>query len=252
MQRILSISSLGLAAVAASLAFTTVASASVVVDGYTWDSAYTGDSDVLPTASTPAWTTGGSGSATASGGALTIDTTTVDNRWFEIASGGAWNPATGNTAYVQFRTKLNSQNGMFGDGIVIGSNASNYLGLQFGTYSGVETGWTTKTGVFLKSRTLVQALDVSQYHTYRVATDGGTYSLWIDDMNTPVVSNATLDPNTGNPSMYFGDGSGDTQGSSTWDYVAWNVNGAPVAVPEPVSASVLGIGGMMLLARRRK
>jgi len=245
MQRNLSLSSLGLAVVAASLAFVPAASASVVVDGYTWDAAYTGDGNALPTASTPAWTTGGGGGASVSGGELTIDTTTNDGKYFEIASGGAWNPASGNTAYVQFRTKVNSQNGTLADHIIIGSNIGYYLALEFGTTAG-------NTGVFLKSGALVHALDVSQYHTYRVATDGGTYSLWVDDMNTPVVNNATLAVNTGNPSMYFGDGGGGVQGSSTWDYIAWNVNSAPVAVPEPVSASLLGIGGMMLLALRRK
>ncbi|MCC7350907.1 MAG: PEP-CTERM sorting domain-containing protein [Phycisphaerales bacterium] len=153
---------------------------------------------------------------------------------------------------MQFRTKVNSQNGLFASHIVIGSNLSNYLALQFGTYNGVETGWVDKTGVFLKSRTNVAELDLSQYHTYRVATDGGTYSLWIDDMNTPVVSNATLDPNTGNPSMYFGDGGGDPQGSTSWDYIAWNVNGAPVAVPEPATLSILALGTLALVNRRKR
>ncbi|MCC7350906.1 MAG: hypothetical protein IT446_10075 [Phycisphaerales bacterium] len=76
-------------AIAATLAFSQAGQASVVVGGYTWDSAYTGDGDVLPTASTPAWATGGSGSATVTGGELTIDTTTNDGKYFEIASGGA-------------------------------------------------------------------------------------------------------------------------------------------------------------------
>jgi hypothetical protein len=75
MIRNLSVAWLGVAALACAVP----AMGSVVVDGYTWDAAYTGD--VLPTAATPAWTTGGSGSATPSGGVLTIDTRTTDGRY---------------------------------------------------------------------------------------------------------------------------------------------------------------------------
>jgi len=215
----------------------------VIVDGLNWDFAYTGDA--LPTASTPAWTTGGSGGQSVAGGELTVDTTSVDNRYYEIADGGSWNPEVGSTTWVQFRMKVNSQSPSprrFATQMGI-AGAAKSIYMQFGTYDN-NTG--LKTGVFDNAENNIVEVDVFQYHTYRVSFDptGNTYSLWIDNMNTPVVTSPLF---TSGAAMFFADGGGDVQGSSTWDYIAWNNSTAPV--PEPLGFGLLAAGA---LAFRRR
>lgn len=222
------------------------AQGSVTVDGYSWDYAYTGDA--VPTASSPAWTTAGSGSFSASGGILTVDTTTDDGRYFQINTGTEWNPTPSGTAYVQFKVKVNSENGNFAGGLYVGGQGRS-INMNIGADGGF-------SGVFDNSETnIVNNLDVTQYHTYRVAfrpdVSENSYTLWIDDM-TPAnyVASGTL--YSGSGYMYFGDGGGSQQGSMDWDYIAWNNNGAPVAVPEPAALSLLGLAGLLGLRRQRR
>jgi len=222
----------------------TVASASIDVDGFTWDYAYTGDA--LPTASSPAWTTGGGGSASVLGGVLTIDTTTTDGKFFEIARGGDYNPTTvsGEKAYIQFRAKVNSEvDGIrFATQIYVGGQAGT-IALNLGNFGG-------NTGVFDNASNFLVNVDLSQWHTYRVELDANapSYRLWIDDFNTSVASGTGF--GTGG-SMYFGDGSGDTQGNVDFDYIAWTNTGAPVAVPEPAALSLVMLGAAIIARRRR-
>lgn len=226
------------------ISFLTLApvSASVLVDGLTWDHAYTGDGDVLPTASTPAWISNNSGSASVTGGELTIDTTVVDRRDFQLTqvSGGAYDPQAGNTTLIQFRMKLNSiaAGTRFGTQIFI-SGQNKFTNLLFGTFNG-------RTGVFNAAQQNLVELDLSTYHTYRVAFDSAVgYSLWIDDFVTPIIADAALN-NTSVNRLRFGDFSGDVQGSATYDYVAWTNN-----IPEPASLALIGMGGLMLLRGRK-
>lgn len=221
-----------------------VANAAIDVDGYTWDFAYTGDA--LPTASSPAWTTGGAGAASVSSGVLNIDTTTNDGKYFEINRGGDYNPTTvsGEKAYIQFRAKVNSEvDGVrFATQIYIAGQAGT-IALNLGEFGG-------NTGVFDNASNFLSAVDLSQWHTYRVELDANapSYRLWIDDFNTSVAS-GTGYGNGG--SMYFGDGSGDTQGNVDFDYIAWTNTGAPVAVPEPAFFSVVMLGAGILTLRKR-
>lgn len=226
----------------------TAAQAAVVVDGYNFDFAYTGDGDVLPTASTPTWTTGGSGAATMSGGVATINTFAApSDKWFEIVRGGSYNPTTnvGEKGYVQFRMKVNSEaDGVrFGSGIYLAAQAGS-IGLFMGEFNG-------NTGLFDNAHNFIAPVDVYQWHTYRVELDANapSYRVWVDDFTyANQVANGTGYGN--GASTYFGDGSGDIQGSSDWDYVAWNNSGLPTAVPEPAALSLVGLGALLAIRRR--
>lgn len=247
MKRNLSTVWLGIAALACAVP----AMGSVVVDGYTWDYAYTGD--VLPTAASPAWTSFESGSASASGGKLTIDTNTTDGRYFQIDEGGAWNPESGSVTWVQTGVQVNSQSSegvypndsRFATGIYIGG-AGKSVSLNFGTYN---DGSGLKTGVFDRLHQLITEVNVFQYHTYRVSLDpsNSQYTLYVDSFATPVKVGTTDSDAYG---MYFGDGSGNTRGSADWDYIAWNNATAPVAVPEPAALGLLGFSALALRRRR--
>jgi len=221
-----------------------VATAAIDVDGYTWDYAYTGDA--LPEASSPAWNAGGSGSATVSSGELTIDTITTDTKYYE--AGAEWNPTTSSSgAYLQFRVKANAE--------VAGVRFVNTL-FQRADGSRIDLNFgdniNSTVGIYDQNLSLITAVDIYQYHTYRVRFNSNTdqYTLWIDDFSGAGITNA-LPAGSGSDYMYFGDGSGDLRGSMTWDYIAWKNEGAPVAVPEPAGLSLLAISALAAVRRRR-
>lgn len=227
------------------------ASGAIVVDGYEWDHAYTGD--VLPddALSTPQWTkveSGGSALLTLGGGELTIDTTNVTSTRYRLPDGSAWDPANEQTSWVQFRMKVNSQKAtQFAAGFYLGGGTGAHarrIDLNIGSLNG--------GGVSNSSYQLIASLDVTQWHTYRVAFNlsDNTYRLWIDDFAATPYTGALIGFGGFADQLTFGGLHGDARGSSTWDYVAWNNSHAPVAVPEPALLSVMGMMG--LVARRRR
>ncbi|QQL44945.1 PEP-CTERM sorting domain-containing protein [Sulfuriroseicoccus oceanibius] len=101
----------------------------------------------------------------------------------------------------------------------------------------------------------------SGFHTMRVAKEGGdNYYIWIDDVLLNADLSTPIGGGNGNfnsgGSWFIGDYSSGGFGSADWgvDYIRMEADGAfaPVAVPEPSSAVLLGLGGAALILRRRK
>jgi hypothetical protein len=99
------------------------------------------------------------------------------------------------------------------------------------------------------------ALDVSQFHTYRITTTSGAGNvyLYIDDNPVPAAS-GSLDGfgTAGGPAgLFFGDLTGGSTADWTIDYVRWTNTGAFAAVPEPASIALALVGLPLVLRRTR-
>jgi hypothetical protein len=99
------------------------------------------------------------------------------------------------------------------------------------------------------------ALDVSQFHTYRITSQAGAgnVKLYIDD-NPVAAASGTLDGfgTAGGPSgIFMGDVTSSSTADWTIDYARWTNQGAFAAVPEPASIALALIGLPLVLRRKR-
>lgn len=99
------------------------------------------------------------------------------------------------------------------------------------------------------------SVDTTEYHVYRVAanTSTGQYSVYVDNMSTPVIVNQPLHAGLKLNILRFGDPGSNIGGKATFEYVAFNNSSAPTQIPEPSAGLVtMGIVGAAALVRRRR
>lgn len=129
-------------------------------------------------------------------------------------------------------------------------------GVYFEAFDGVNRHTTVfePTGLSLHSTGGLDfvAIDVSQFHTYRMETPGGSNDLrlFIDGVFVHETSAATINLN----GFGFGDGITPTghNGDAVWDYVRIYQDDPLSAGPEPSAVAILMTGiGILGLRRRR-
>lgn len=91
---------------------------------------------------------------------------------------------------------------------------------------------------------LSTAIDTSQFHDYRMVADftAGTYTLFVDNVQ---IGTGIVAAGGGLDAIYFGDGT--RSSNAKGEIAAFEVSSSP----EPSSVALLGMGGILLLARRR-
>lgn len=221
-----------------------VASAAVV-NGYEWDNVYTGDQ--LPLATDAKWNVFANAGASAvhnGDGTITLTSPPAgspsNSEGIYYTQTGDWNPAA--TAYAEFKLKTTVHDGeVFGTTLsVMSENAGGLVVLL------------SADGLHLNDdpNVLVHALDTSVFHVYRVSIAGATYSISID--GAPVVVNKALDAGLVFDILRIGDPGTNIGGAATYEYVAFNNESAPVAVPEPTAGLVVASMAGLALGRRRR
>jgi hypothetical protein len=96
---------------------------------------------------------------------------------------------------------------------------------------------------------VVANIDNTQFHTYRVTVLGSTATLYVD--NAFVGQLGAMDTSATNHNIEFGNLSSSSSGSFSMDYLDAYAGGA-VPAPEPTTLGLLGVGGLMMLRRRRR
>ncbi|MFA9480453.1 PEP-CTERM sorting domain-containing protein [Phycisphaerales bacterium AB-hyl4] len=199
------------------------------------------EADAIPQNASPSWTGVGSGQDYGvSGGELTLTTLHNNSRFFHLDP--SFVRATGYT--VEFRMRVDDIDDPRGPVLVRIADGTEQVELEWWDNSIIR--WNSSSSVIP---------DPSVYRTYRIAYDpsadegAGAYSAWID--NILVSDELTGNASTTNQ-LLFGDTSSSRYGgTTTWDYVRWDTTGAYAPIPEPASLALLGIGGALLLGRRR-
>jgi hypothetical protein len=207
-----------------------LASQNITNDGTVWSVSY--DGDYLPNnpSSDPAWTTF-AGSGFVSGGVLTF---TSLSSFAEMNNTAYWNGGSGGTYdnTVAFRMRTSSTAPPDWRGRTVMNNGQNQWVFIF-----------TDTFLYLGNSYIYQ--DMTAFHTYRIVQSGSLADLYVDGVRvlTNVPPNGPTTANT----IYFGQdlGTGNTQ----WDWYRWTNEGA--FVPEPSISALLGLGGLLILRRRR-
>lgn len=226
----------------------------VIINNVDFTVVYTGTA--LPNASTPAWTQnvsiGGSMSPnTPDAGVLTLNSLSSSsiNTYAELAkASGYWDAASLLGTTIEFSMKVDSNATGKWAAHVLFLNGSKIF--NFAIYEG---GIGTFNGTSLTS---TYAMDtVSGFNTYRLTLNGGgLVDVYVNNAPVPVITGyAGYGSNSANV-IEWGDASGNAQGSSQWQYVAFTNAGAFAPVPEPSSAALIGatVLGGILLARRGK
>lgn len=235
-----------LAALVGGLLVTGSVASATVINGYDWDNVYTGDQ--IPTATDTEWTVaGGDGSSAQHLTAGTITLTSPFDNYMYIQKIGDWAPSPTATSYAEFKVKV--------DGFVGGESSATTLNV-FTAGGGGMMILLRAAGVHLLDgvsdpEALVYALDTSAYHVYRVAASSvsDTYSVSVDGVT--IASNLALNSGLNFDILRIGDAGSNTGGVATYEYVAFNNASAPIQVPEPAGAAVLGLIGAAALRRRR-
>ena len=95
--------------------------------------------------------------------------------------------------------------------------------------------------------------DDGGFHTFRFSALGGDYSLYMDDVATPISTGTLPDADRGASLMSFGDWGGSSVGSAELDFLVWDDTQAIFAppIPEPATVSVL-LAGLGLACLRRR
>lgn len=182
------------------------------------------------------------GTNTLSGGILTYDSiNSVKNDWWVSNTFPSADKSEGFT--VEFSVKaIDSDNDIAIQFLT--SPASNiargvtYIGLNHVYWNG-----TTSTN-FIST-----ANNKDGFHVFRIAYDvtAAKYYIWRDGV---LIGDDLTGANNSAAALNFGDATGSFAGSASIDYIRWTT-GAYAPVPEPGSLSLLGLGGLLMLRRRK-
>jgi hypothetical protein len=174
-----------------------------------------------------------------SNGELAMTTAPLSGLWFgnlQAVDPVPWslaNDSEGN--FAQIHAKLGPNSGEWNFYIDDGQYTSSFYLLSGGVQLGTAGGSVTVT------------LDTQAYHTYGVQLINGQATYWID--GTPVFGGAAS-PLAGTKLLIIGDATG----YAPTGYGTFILNDALVTtnVPEPATLSLLALGGLALLRRRRQ
>jgi outer membrane protein assembly factor BamA len=147
-----------------------------------------------------------------------------------------------NTWTIELRARINSVGSvLWQGGIDFRSPSAGFL-LAFSTNDII-----IQPSGFVAGATNTAFAVGNDFHTYRVKMDGKTYALFVDDLTTPLLTTAGgVAP--GFSMIEFGDYGGTIgAGEVEYDYIRWTPT-----IPEPGAGVLLGLGGLLAWAQRRK
>jgi len=190
-----------------------------------WDTQYLGDA--LPTSADPAWKIY-AGSETWAGvadGKLRVNDTgtgTGDRiRWWRN-----WTATNTHGATVMVRAKC--------DSYVLGGGGEYPGNIQIEDGKGKVALAILSDEIRVILSGQVYALDGTQWHTYRIATQGSTFMIYVDDLPAPVIT-GFLSMSTNRARVMFGSDSGPARQNIYFDYVSCCPNGpfGPASINDP-------------------
>jgi hypothetical protein len=234
-------------ALAAGLLACSTAASAAVVNGYNWDNVFTGDQIPLTTDSNWSVNTPSGSVSHVDPGTITLDSDVDGSVYIDS---NIWAPANNATPTAEFKVKIERFNDGEESGTTLNVMDSTDGGMQLLLRSG-RIAVLDNNGVTDN----LYSVDTTQYHVYRVAlnTTTATYSIYVDDMNTPVVVGQPLHTGLAYEVLRIGDPGSNTGGKATFEYVAFNNSTAPTPVPEPaIGLLVMAFAGAATLGRRRR
>ena len=218
-----------------------------------WEGSY--EATILPDHPSEGWAEVGAPNGTITNGVLSLSNT--DGDWNGYINDGVFAPIEENGFSYEIRFKLSAEPTDFA---FYNTYASVNSTLQFrndgsGPFVRVSIG-TIADSTF----NLHYSIDPTVMHTYRVTVVDVTNPNWIgaklyvDDNPIPVAeatNNAAGGWNPwGSSKMDIYPRAGSTITTSI-DWIRWTANGAYEPVPEPMTLSLLGFGGVLAFLRRR-
>lgn len=162
-------------------------------------------------------------------------------RWYWTKDKGTFAPTGDYT--VETSLKVTADGGdVPGMGIAV-CNGSDY---GFFTIATDAVRMTTAAG----QAVIASGLDNTAMHTYRVAynSTAGSFSVWRDGVS---LGDSLIGTSYTSAFVAFGDLSSSTMGTASMDYMRFDTSGAYSPVPEPATLSMIAIGGLCALRRRR-
>lgn len=218
---------------------------SVVRNGVTWNATYEGDA--APSAESPAWDYWASPIRGASTNSIWTQTATSTNVLYWNQHDSSWTGA-GSQRTVEFRMQV--------DGQAPVDSAAAEVQLYLGSYEWTLIISTNSIDLWGAAQAGSATVDTtSALQTFRLTIDTtlGTNQqakLYLDNNPVPILtSGSTPSGNWGADFIRFGNQS--TGGTTSWDYLSWT-SGIYAPVPEPASAALLGLAGLVLLAKLRR
>lgn len=201
---------------------------------------YKYEADAMPSTAewvlTDAGTPGGTGFAVANGELSYVTTAKAGGRWC-VSKTGAFTPSGDYTVEMRFKVTA-------GTGTEDGVNV--FLGNGTVNCDGIFT--ISQNTIVMGGNAIASGLDNSGMHIYRFAYTNSKFSVWRDGQ---LVGENLAGMNYQTTRIMWGDGSSITAGGGSLDYLRYDTTGAYSPVPEPATMSLLAIGGLCALRRRR-
>lgn len=201
--------------------------------------AYQYEGDVLPHNATPPWANNDPNNFFTTDGTNLIQNSTTGAFGFFNIGTPYWNSPNG---FGKIETRLRAvSHSTEGAGATVATRLS-FVGSSTAFYQAFFTTNSVQFNAF-GGTDITIPLDTTQFHTYLFEMNGNSASLFVDGGANGVI-HATGPTSSGN-TLYIGDlDFGPTGGQALWDYVYWT------NVPEPSSAMLFGVAGLVLWRRR--